>query len=580
MNTRADSESGQELPIGTMLQEFRITAVLGSGGFGITYLAEDQRLGRKVVVKENLPVQFAYRNPTSLTVSSRTSSGEDESDFAYSLRSFEREAGTLASLDHPGIVRVLRSFEENGTAYFVMPFLEGTALDRQFEYRSLNGRAFEEEELRGLLWWVLEALDYLHARGIYHRDIKPGNILITDEGHPILIDFGAARQQLGERSMTVVETPGYTPFEQMQSQGKIGPWSDIYALGATIYKAITGQSPPKAADRIMDDPLVPLASRNDLLARYSRSFLASIDKAISPRIENRFQSGKEWREAIEGKEVRENCRVREFQVNKDGSNYGPYSEFEIYDLMADGLLSRTDLCWAPGMAGWESIRSVLAASGGPPPLPGGRVAPSAPQDTRPQGIVPKTRPDIQASSHKIGPAEDNDLEPWFLYIPMSRLVTMSIFSFGFYQAYWIYKNWRFIKEQKNLRITPFWRGIFGVFFIHDLLKRIAADRNLGKFGPPKFSVAGISTGWIVMIVLSNVIGRADSLGLLLLSIVLSCSSVLCLLPVQRFINEGNELRPSRPSYTPWSAGQILVIVATGVLFLLSFFGAFVLDESY
>jgi len=578
MTTRTDAESGQELPIGTKLEEFRIVAIFGSGGFGITYLAEDQRLGRKVVIKENLPVQFAYRNPASLTVSSRTNSADDESDFAYSLRSFEREAGTLASLDHPGIVRVLRSFEANGTAYFVMPFLEGTALDRQFEYRTQNGRSFDEEELRGLLWWILDALDYLHARGIYHRDIKPGNILITDEGRPILIDFGAARQQLGERSMTVVETPGYTPFEQMQTHGRIGPWSDLYALGATIYKAITGQAPPKAADRIMDDQLVPLAKRDDLSARYSRSFLASVDKAISPRSEDRFQNALEWRDALERKEVRENHSIREFHVSRHGEIYGPYSEVMLIDLATKGqLIDRLDLCHTDGMAGWEPIESVVAL---PRRISGGdRKSALAMQVARPQKRLPVIRPESQASAQSHVPAQNYDQEPWFLYIPMSRLVTMSIFSFGLYQAYWIYKNWRFLKERNKLAIQPFWRGIFGVFFIHDLLKRIAAYKNLGKFGPPKFSVLAISTGWITIIVLSNLIGRADSFGLSLLSTALSCGSVLCLIPVQRFINEGNESRVAKPVYTPWSGGQISVIVVSVLLFLLSFFGAF-FEESY
>ena len=285
---------GQALPSGAELQEFTIERVLGSGGFGITYLARDSRLGRQVVIKENLPAQFCWRDTTSLTVQPRHSSGEDADNFRYSLESFEKEAATLASLDHPGIVKVLRSFEANGTAYFVMPFVEGVTFDEVLREREAQHRPFTEAELVALLDKVLAALGYLHERGIYHRDIKPGNLLITASGDPVLIDFGAARQRLSERSLTVIESPGYTPFEQMQSRGKVGPWSDLYALGGTLCKAITGEAPAKAADRIMEDEVVPLARRTELGSRYSPRLLESIDRAMRPKLSERPQSAEEW----------------------------------------------------------------------------------------------------------------------------------------------------------------------------------------------------------------------------------------------------------------------------------------------
>jgi formylglycine-generating enzyme required for sulfatase activity/predicted Ser/Thr protein kinase len=288
------SALSQELPPGTQLEEFIIERVLGSGGFGITYLARDKRLGRQVVIKENLPAQFCWRDTTSLTVQPRHSSGEDVDNFQYSLESFEKEAATLASLDHPGIVKVLRSFEANGTAYFVMPFVEGVTFDEVMREREMQRRPFTEAELVSLLDKVLAALGYLHDRGIYHRDIKPGNLLITSQGDPVLIDFGAARQRLSERSLTVIESPGYTPFEQMQSRGKVGPWSDLYALGGTIYKAITGETPAKAADRIFEDDVVPLVERAEFRSRYSAAFLAGIDRAMRPRLMDRWQAAAEW----------------------------------------------------------------------------------------------------------------------------------------------------------------------------------------------------------------------------------------------------------------------------------------------
>jgi TPR repeat protein len=284
----------QALPPGTHLHEFVIERVLGAGGFGITYLARDVSLNRQVVIKENLPTQFAWRETATGTVRPRHTSGGDADDYEWSMKNFLREAETLASLDHPGIVRVLRKFETNGTAYFVMPFVEGVPFDGLIAQRQQKNQQFSEEELRGLLERMLDALGYLHDRGIYHRDIKPGNILISNNGVPALIDFGSARQRLSERSMTVIESAGYTPFEQLQSRGNVGPWSDLYALGGTLCKALTGEAPPKANDRAFDDPFIPLADRQELAGCYSPAFLMSIDKALASRVVDRWQNSGEW----------------------------------------------------------------------------------------------------------------------------------------------------------------------------------------------------------------------------------------------------------------------------------------------
>ena len=289
----------QSLPPGAQLEEFLIERVLGSGGFGITYLARDTSLGRQVVIKENLPSQFAWRETATGTVRPRHSTGGDADDYEWSMRNFLKEAETLASLDHPGIVRVLRKFETNGTAYFVMPFVEGFAFDTLIDSRSAKGQAFSEEELGGLIHRMLSALGYLHERGIYHRDIKPANILITMEGVPVLIDFGSARQRLSERSMTVIESAGYTPFEQLQSRGNVGPWSDLYALGGTLVKALTGEAPPKANDRVRKDPYQPLAERVELRSQFTWEFLHGIDKSLAVDEENRWQNAKEWLAAMQ-----------------------------------------------------------------------------------------------------------------------------------------------------------------------------------------------------------------------------------------------------------------------------------------
>ena len=302
LNTqKQECDHGQALPPGTRLEEFVIEKVLGSGGFGITYLAEDTALGRQVVIKENLPVQFCFRDPNSLTVAPRHSQSDDTDNFQWSLENFSKEAAMLASLHHPGIVQVLRSFQACGTAYFVMPYVEGITLEDLLQSRQQGGQSFTEQELQGLLERVLAALDHLHTRGIYHRDIKPGNILITNDGIPVLIDFGSARQRLSERSMTVIESPGYTPFEQLESRGNVGPWSDLYALGGTLEKAITNSTPPKVMDRMRRDPRIPLSERKDLPKYYSPAFLRAIDIALEVEEKDRWQNAGEWVNALREK---------------------------------------------------------------------------------------------------------------------------------------------------------------------------------------------------------------------------------------------------------------------------------------
>jgi serine/threonine protein kinase len=296
MNTptsQSYSTGGKELPAGTRLEEFVIQRVLGSGGFGITYLATDTKLIRQVVIKENLPSQFAFRDITSLVVTPG-SSLEDNENFRWSIENFSREAMTLAGLDHPGVVQVLRSFEAFGTSYFVMPFIEGRTLEEvATEYKS-QGFSFSEDELKGLLERLLDALQHLHEHGIFHRDIKPANILITTKGVPVLIDFGSARQCILERSMTVVESAGYTPFEQLQTHGKVGPWSDIYSLGATAYKIMTGKTPPRAMDRLGSDSGDSLLDQPGVRHGCSESFLQGLRTSLAVQPRERWQNTEEW----------------------------------------------------------------------------------------------------------------------------------------------------------------------------------------------------------------------------------------------------------------------------------------------
>ena len=286
------------LPKGFILKEYQIERVLGHGGFGITYLAAETNLKRHVAIKEYLPVEFAVRD-SDTTVKPRSSA--DKEDYEWGLERFVQEAGTLAVFRHPAIVSVFRYFEDHGTAYMVMEYEEGESF--AVVMRERRGK-FTEEELRVVLMPLLEGLAVVHKSGYLHRDIKPGNIYIRTDGSPVLLDFGAARHAIGNKSknLTSIVTPGYAPMEQYFSDGNQGPWTDIYALAGILYQAVTGDIPPEAPARIKRDPFTAL--RNSPHAkRFSEPFLAAIDSALEVDEEARPQSVTEWKAIFDGEAV-------------------------------------------------------------------------------------------------------------------------------------------------------------------------------------------------------------------------------------------------------------------------------------
>ncbi|MBQ3525492.1 MAG: SEL1-like repeat protein [Akkermansia sp.] len=290
---QAEAGHGVALPAGLELGDYRILRHLGQGGFGITYLVEDMQSGEQLVLKENMPTFCAYRNDNTLTVQPLTP-GECAENYRHTLTRFVQEARILARLHHPNIVRVLRAFEALGTAYYVMPYIAGQELHKAAP------AVVDEAWLLPILRAVLEALDYLHSQDLLHRDLKPGNILLREDGTPILIDFGTARALQSESSATMVGTPGYTPIEQITPHGKRGAWTDIYSLGATCYRLITGQRPPDAVERIdEEDPYRPLALRAELRGRFSATLLQSVDTALAVRAKKRWQSAQAWLHALD-----------------------------------------------------------------------------------------------------------------------------------------------------------------------------------------------------------------------------------------------------------------------------------------
>lgn len=276
------------LPTGTKIGRYEVLAVLGQGGFGITYRARDAQLGREVAIKEYLPTSLAIRQRGS-TVSPRSTRVVD--DFTRGRERFVAEGRTLATLYRaPGIVRVFDFLELNDTAYIVMELIRGDTLDRRLR---AVGR-LEPSVVGRILWTVLDGLEQVHNAGFLHRDIKPSNIMLDEQGNPTLIDFGAARAAMTGHmaTMTAIFTPGYAAAEQMSSADQ-GPWTDIYGLAATLYHAIAGKAPPSAIDRMLDDRYEPIARLAG--PGFSPGLLAGLDAGLAVRAPDRPQSIAAWR---------------------------------------------------------------------------------------------------------------------------------------------------------------------------------------------------------------------------------------------------------------------------------------------
>ena len=220
-----------------------------------------------------------------------------------------------------------------------------------------------------------------------------------------------------------------------------------------------------------------------------------------------------------------------YYIAKAGSKTGPYEESEIRRQIEEGTLTSDDLCWSEDMGDWQPVGRVFAL---------GTEKPSPPP------IPPTAVPGSDRSA------------PLFLYIPVSRLIILSIVSMSLYEIYWIYKNWRYIKERDNLNIHPFWRGVFGIFFCHSLLRRIHEDEESRSVQMPSFSPGGLATGWVVLVIIANIISRAPGITASIISALVP--SFLCLVPIQRYINAVSERRNPGQPYYGWSSGHVVCLV--------------------
>ena len=275
------------LELGTMLKSrYKIGTVIGDGGFGITYRAVDMNTGKGVAVKEFYPREVVARSSMDHTTV-KLVNRDNTAQFQKGLNSFLEEANGLARFNNTDkIVNVYDFFEQNGTAYIVMEYLRGKPLSR---YAKDHGGKISVSAAINVIMKMCEALSYVHGAGMVHRDISPDNIFVEKTGKIKLIDFGAARESYGneEKTLSIVLKPNYAPPEQFRKKSRQGPWTDVYALGATVYKLLTGRTPDQAIDRIMEDEMqVP--------SRYNPEVPLFLDrivmKMMAPKIEDRFQN--------------------------------------------------------------------------------------------------------------------------------------------------------------------------------------------------------------------------------------------------------------------------------------------------
>lgn len=287
------------LPLGAQIGSHRIEKILGQGGFGITYLGRDNRLERYVAIKEYFPVEFSSRDRDG---SVHPQSEQEREVYAWGLERFLAEGKTLAKFKHPNIVRVIDYLEQNNTAYIIMEYEHGSDLQSILKQK----KTLPPDEILNVFLPLLAGLAIIHKEGFIHRDIKPANIFIREDGSPVLIDFGSARQGMATRTrtLTTLVSPGYAPFEQYNADGggKQGPWTDVYALGASMYRALFGRSPLDAVSRAeervagRDDPFMSAI----LLGRdhYPLPLLEAIDQALQFLPEDRPQTIADWLSAF------------------------------------------------------------------------------------------------------------------------------------------------------------------------------------------------------------------------------------------------------------------------------------------
>jgi len=365
-NNQAEPESPLYLKPGTLLEgKYLIGRVLGQGGFGITYLAYDMNLTIKLAIKEYFPQDLASRAYGQTQVSAYT--GSLGNQYEYGLEKFLQEARTLAQFEeHPNIVSVRDYFQANGTAYFIMSYVEGITLK---EYLANSGGMLQVDKAKSIILPIMDALKEVHTVNVLHRDVSPDNIFINLKGQVILIDFGAARQAIGEKgqSLSIILKPGYAPEEQYRSKGVQGPWTDVYAVAATYYHLLTGQQPPESLERMVKDEIV-LPSQIGIVI--SENEERAILKALAVKASDRYQTIADFQDGLLGKVQVEHLTERNDLTTTSSVSKGFIGTTEkkpksimisIGAVILLGILGVS--LWAGGIIGGENVKNTEIVNG-------------------------------------------------------------------------------------------------------------------------------------------------------------------------------------------------------------------------
>jgi serine/threonine protein kinase len=358
-------EVDAELPRGTRLAQYVIEQRIGVGGHGIVYRAHDTALQRTVAIKEYMPATIATRTREGRVVPRLP---RHEEHFALGLRSFLNEAKLLAFFDHPALIKVYQFWPENGTAYMAMTLAEGITLKR---WLAELGAPPSEAWLRGVALELISVLGLLHEHKCFHRDIAPDNILLRVDRNasssyleqrprPLLLDFGSARRVIGDatQTLTALLKSGYSPPEQYEGEtsARQGPWTDVYALAAVLYTAVTGTPPPSSIARVMKDEMRPAVQAG--AGRYSPELLAAIDAGLAVKPEQRLRSMAEFGELLE-------APYTEADGSAASAAAAKASRFAASRLPAE----------APALARAGAMREMPQLSAEPPPAPSPRAWP-------------------------------------------------------------------------------------------------------------------------------------------------------------------------------------------------------------
>jgi len=292
------SQANQPLPEGFQLENYRVLRLLSSGGFSFVYLAHDEREA-PVAIKEYLPASLALRTSDQ---PAPVVPPENLATFRYGLKCFFEEGRALAMLSHPNVVRVTNFFRANDTVYLVMRYERGRTLQEHIHRKT---GPLKEDWIRGTFTQLLNGLREVHSNKLLHLDIKPGNIYVRNDGNPVLIDFGAARQTLTAEGLKLppMYTPGFASPEHHREREKLGPWSDIYSIGASMYACLAGAAPPVATERVEKDKMT--SARRGWAGKYSAELLDTIDWCLRLDHLERPQSVLALQKALRGETMPE-----------------------------------------------------------------------------------------------------------------------------------------------------------------------------------------------------------------------------------------------------------------------------------